>query len=30
MSMYALLRSKNGAGPPSEHEIEEALAGNLW
>ena len=28
MSMYALLRSK--PEPPTEHEIEEALAGNLW
>lgn len=28
MSMYSLLRSKTEA--PSEHEIEEALAGNLW
>ena len=29
MSMYALLRSKTG-GPPTEEEIEENLAGNLW
>lgn len=28
MSMYALLRSKPDA--PTETEIEEALAGNLW
>ena len=28
MSMYSLLRSKPEA--PSETEIEEALAGNLW
>ncbi len=28
MSMYALLRSKPEA--PTEEEIEEALAGNLW
>lgn len=28
MSMYSLLRSKTE--PPSETEIEEALAGNLW
>ena len=28
MSMYSLLRSK--PEPPTEHEIEEALAGNLW
>ena len=28
MSMYSLLRSKKEA--PTEHEIEEALAGNLW
>lgn len=28
MSMYSLLRSKTEA--PTEHEIEEALAGNLW
>ena len=28
MSMYSLLRSKRSA--PSEEEIEEALAGNLW
>lgn len=28
MSMYSLLRSKKE--PPTEHEIEEALAGNLW
>lgn len=29
MSMYSLLRSKNGA-PITEEEIEENLAGNLW
>lgn len=28
MSMYSLLRSRKTA--PTEHEIEEALAGNLW
>jgi hypothetical protein len=28
MSMYSLLRSKPTA--PTEEEIEEALAGNLW
>ena len=28
MSMYSLLRSKEE--PPSEEEIEENLAGNLW
>ena len=28
MSMYSLLRSK--AGAPSEQEIQENLAGNLW
>ncbi len=28
MSMYSLLRSKPEA--PTETEIEEALAGNLW
>ncbi len=28
MSMYALLRSK--AGAPTEQEIQENLAGNLW
>lgn len=29
MSMYALLRSSRN-GPPTEEEIEENLAGNLW
>lgn len=29
MSMYSLLRSKTD-GPPTEEEIEENLAGNLW
>lgn len=28
MSMYALLRSR--PAPPSEQDIEENLAGNLW
>lgn len=28
LSMYSLLRSKKAA--PTESEIEEALAGNLW
>lgn len=28
MSMYSLLRSKTE--PPTEEEIEECLAGNLW
>ena len=28
MSMYSLLRSK--PEPPTEAEIEETLAGNLW
>lgn len=28
MSMYALLRSTKG--PPTEEDIEECLAGNLW
>lgn len=28
MSMYSLLRSKPEA--PTEEDIEEALAGNLW
>lgn len=32
MSMYALLRSTaaDKRGPPSEADIEECLAGNLW
>jgi hypothetical protein len=32
MSMYALLRNlaAEGRGPPTEHDIEECLAGNLW
>ena len=29
MSMYSLLRAKRD-GPPTEEEIEENLAGNLW
>jgi xanthine dehydrogenase/oxidase len=32
MSMYALLRERSakGLGAPTEEDIEECLAGNLW